>query len=103
MRGMDWNKMLYPDQSVPTAAIIGRIALIMAFVIELNFGWARQPPAKFLAVTAVAAIAIAYKLTWRKRHKVYDQPRPVLTNRQSWAVIALVVAFLALAGWLGMR
>ena len=96
-----------PSRRVPTAPVIGRLALVFAWVMEVNAlivrvasGGARPSPVKLGIVTALTIAGTIYELTWRKRHKVYDQPSPILTNRQSWLVLALVVFYLALGGWL---
>jgi hypothetical protein len=78
------------NRHVPTAPLLGALALVFAWVIErgalagrLATGGKWPLTYKFWVVTAITVLATIYKLTYRQKHKAYDQSSPIATNFQS--------------------
>jgi hypothetical protein len=99
---------------VPLAPILGLLALTLFWLLEF---WAvvihfashgSQPTAfKLWLLSGMTAVATVYKLTLRRRHKVYDKfirtgPRLKLSNFHSWAVVSMVLCYVVFATWILM-
>jgi hypothetical protein len=92
----------------PTGPLLGPLALLFAWIIELLALGARllnggKWPAshKFWVVTAITIVATVYKLTYWRQHKAYALPSsPIATNSQSWLIVGLVAFYLAIGAWL---
>ena len=86
--------------------MVGRVALgfawcieLMALIASLATGGKFPTATKYWVVTAITVLATIYALTFRQKHKVYDQPSPIATNFQSWLVLGIVALYFAICLW----
>ena len=96
-----------PSNTVFLAPVLGGLALVVIWVIEILVLLAKlcsggnwPAAAKCWVVTGLTIVATIYKLTLWKQHRIYHQQSPVLNHTQSWVVIGLVVCYLVFCGWL---
>lgn len=111
---MSWIQIDGKIYRVPLAPQIGLLSLIFVWVLELNAlmihfvsHGTRPTREKLCVLTGLTIAATVYKLTVRRRHKDFDKyirtgSRLKLSNLHSWAVVGLVIFYLAFTAWMFM-